>query len=351
MRRLQATLDERGAVVVIVAIVAVVLFGFVALAVDAARIYAERAELQRTADAAALSGAQAAWQGPDASAVARRFIEENPTPSHRSPSGADVVSCSVTGCSVEIGVERFELLFAGVLGIEDTSLSASATAELSAGTPGGDKLIPWGIIDCLSPEGGPASCASLSGGQEIALSFGSTEQRGNLVGVGLPAEGSCPHPSGAISGTGYEEFLSGGGLACEIGKGASLTTLAEPAEVLQARTAGALSSRLAGCSSFEQTVSIDASGFAHVRDLDDPCLVAVPLVANPGPAEPGSAQQVTVTRLALLYLTGTGPVGTVDGSAPVYEGILLQGLLSAEAGGGEAPCEIGDGVCVVKLTE
>ncbi|CAN5476428.1 hypothetical protein BH18ACT16_BH18ACT16_10880 [soil metagenome] len=85
MRRVRVVTDESGAVVVIVAIVAVVLFGFVALAVDAARIYAERAELQRTADAAALSGAQAAWQGPDAGTVARRFIEENPTPSHRSP--------------------------------------------------------------------------------------------------------------------------------------------------------------------------------------------------------------------------------------------------------------------------
>ena len=351
MRRLTAASDERGAVVVIVAIVAVVLFGFVALAVDAARIYAERSELQRTADAAALSGAQAAWQGPDASAVARRFIEENPTPYHHSSNGADVVSCSEAGCSVEIGVERFELLFAGVLGFEDTSLSASATAELRAGTPGGDKLIPWGIIDCLSPEGGPASCASLSGGQEIALSFGTAEQRGNLVGVGLLAEGSCPEPSGAFSGTGYEEFLSGRGLACEIGKGASLTTLAEPAEVLQARTAGALSSRLAGCSSFDQTVSIDASGFAHVRDLDDPCLVAVPIVADPGAAEPGVAQQVTVTRLALLYVTGTQSAGTVDGPAAVYEGVLLQGLFSARAGMDEAPCASGDGVCVVKLTE
>ncbi|MDQ3661298.1 MAG: pilus assembly protein TadG-related protein [Actinomycetota bacterium] len=352
MRRslLATASDERGAVIVIVAIVAVVLFGFVALAVDAARIYAERSELQRTADAAALSGAQAAWQGPDPSAVARRFIEENPTPYHRSPTGADVVSCSATGCSVEIGVERFELLFAGVLGVEDTSLSASATAELKAGTPGGDKLIPWGIIDCLSPEGIAASCASLSGGQEIALSFGTAEQRGNLVGVGLNSEGSCPQPSGAFSGAGYEEFLSGRALACEIGKGATLETLAEPQDVLRARTAGALSSRMARCSSFDQTVSIDASGFAHVRDLDDPCLVAVPLVADPGPAEPGIAQQVTVSRLALLYLTGMQR-GTGENPAAVYEGVLLQGLLSAKAGLGDAPCASGDGVCVVKLTQ
>lgn len=351
MRRRAQASDERGAVVVFVAIVAVVLFGFVALAVDAARMYAERSELQRTADAAAISGAQAAWQGPDPSTVASRFIEENPTPYHRSPTGADVVSCSGAGCSVQIGVEHFELLFAGVLGIEETSLRASATAELKAGTPGGDKLIPWGIIDCLSPEGTPVSCASLSGGQEIGLSFGSAEQRGNLVGVGLSPEGSCPEPSGAFSGTGYEEFLSGGGLACEIGKGATLETLAEPPALLQSRTAGALSSRMAACSSFEQTISIDSSGFAHVRDLDDPCLVAVPMVTDPGPPEPGTAQQVTVTRLALLYLTGSGQAGTVGGPAPVYEGVLLQGLFSAKAGMGEAPCEIGDGVCVVKLTE
>ncbi|HEU4487746.1 MAG TPA: pilus assembly protein TadG-related protein [Actinomycetota bacterium] len=337
--------DDRGAVAVIVALVAVVLFGFMALAVDAARLYAERSELQRTADAAALSGAQAVWQGPDPSAVAHHYIEANPTAAHNS-SAADTVSCTGAGCSVEVSVDRFEFLFAGVLGLQNTSVSAAATAELKAGTPGGDKLLPWGIIDCLSTQGEPAPCVSLSGGQEIQLSFGTDASRGNLVAAGLPAEGSCPDPSGSFSGSVYEDFVAGRGRACEIGKGATLTTLADPVEDVAARTTAALSSRLSRCSGFEQTVSIDSSGFAHVHDLEDPCLVAVPVVSDPGAAEPGVPQQVTVTRLALAYLTGT-----VTGPVPVYQGILLQGLFSGRAGMDDAPCASGDGVCVVKLTE
>jgi hypothetical protein len=277
--------------------------------------------------------------------VAHHFIEANPTSSHQS-SAADTVSCTGVGCSVEVSVDRFELLFAAVLGLESTSVSASATAELKAGTPGGDKLLPWGIIDCLSAQGAPAPCASLSGGQEVQLSFGTPEARGNLVAAGLPAEGSCPDPSGAFSGSSYEDLLAGQGRACEIGKGATLTTLADPIEELEVRTLAALSRRLTRCSGFDQTVSIDSSGFAHVRDLEDPCLVAVPIVSDPGTVEPGISQQVTVTRLALLYLTGTEP-----GPAPVYEGVLLQGLLSGRAGMDDAACAEGDGVCVVKLTE
>lgn len=50
---------RKGAVTVLVAILLVVLLGCVALAVDIGHLYVVRAELQRTADAAALAGAQA----------------------------------------------------------------------------------------------------------------------------------------------------------------------------------------------------------------------------------------------------------------------------------------------------
>ena len=49
----------KGAVIVMVAVLLVVLLGCVALAVDIGHLYVARAELQRTADAAALAGAQA----------------------------------------------------------------------------------------------------------------------------------------------------------------------------------------------------------------------------------------------------------------------------------------------------
>ena len=52
--------DDDGAVAVIVAILAVVLFGMAAFAVDMGIAYASKRELSVTSDAAALAGAQAA---------------------------------------------------------------------------------------------------------------------------------------------------------------------------------------------------------------------------------------------------------------------------------------------------
>lgn len=49
--------DERGQVVIVVALIVIILFGFTAVAVDVARMYEERAQLQRTADGSALAGA------------------------------------------------------------------------------------------------------------------------------------------------------------------------------------------------------------------------------------------------------------------------------------------------------
>lgn len=59
MRPGRARSRERGAVLVIVAIVLVVLIGFIALVVDVGRLYKVRGELQNASDSAALAGAAA----------------------------------------------------------------------------------------------------------------------------------------------------------------------------------------------------------------------------------------------------------------------------------------------------
>ncbi|MCK4851247.1 MAG: hypothetical protein KAT11_07845, partial [Phycisphaerae bacterium] len=56
---------RKGAVIVMVAVMLVVLLGCVALAVDIGYLYVARTELQRTADAAAMAGAQALARSPD----------------------------------------------------------------------------------------------------------------------------------------------------------------------------------------------------------------------------------------------------------------------------------------------
>ncbi len=57
--------EPKGTVIVMVAVLLVVLLGCVALAVDIGYLYVVRTELQRTADAAAMAGAQALARGSD----------------------------------------------------------------------------------------------------------------------------------------------------------------------------------------------------------------------------------------------------------------------------------------------
>ena len=61
--------QRKGAVIVMVAILLAVLLGCAALAVDIGHLYVARAELQRTADAAALAGAQALGRSSSDSAT------------------------------------------------------------------------------------------------------------------------------------------------------------------------------------------------------------------------------------------------------------------------------------------
>ncbi len=57
--------DNRGAILVFMAITLVLLLGFLALAVDMGYIYASQTKLQATADAAALAAISGASVGPD----------------------------------------------------------------------------------------------------------------------------------------------------------------------------------------------------------------------------------------------------------------------------------------------
>lgn len=193
--------NEAGVTAVIVAIVVVVLFGFTALAVDVARMYEERRELQRTADLSALSAAQRLeeWEvaGPDREALAEQmgqcYLGENPLntacsagnpttyhPGPYDPGDGDVVDAYVYGndalavpptkCVIETVIydcvyakavaparsadnpEGFEFSFARVLGFDQRPISADAWAILGAGAPGGEKLVPWALRDCPRQE-------------------------------------------------------------------------------------------------------------------------------------------------------------------------------------------------------
>jgi hypothetical protein len=137
--------DERGAVSVIVALLMVPLIGFAAVAVDVAAMYAERSQLQAGADAGALAIAQDCGRGTcgSSSTTAQAYAQRNL--SHAS-STATVTAISTNSVTVSnTGIKQH--LFAPVLGVDASVISASATA--SWGPPsGGTAVLPIAFSWC-----------------------------------------------------------------------------------------------------------------------------------------------------------------------------------------------------------
>jgi Flp pilus assembly protein TadG len=201
MRRLSGRVrrDERGAVSVIVAISMVALLGFVAITVDMGALYAERAELQAGADAAALAIAQdcagtgtctttgptASWLTP-AAATARTLANANARDgatniaslTSPAPYSVQVTTGTKDGST---GAGALAYVFAPVLGIDSARPLATATAGW--GSPkAGPAVIGLAFAPCEFALAGPiqvvathggGSCSSTSpSGQNLPGGFG-----------------------------------------------------------------------------------------------------------------------------------------------------------------------------------
>ena len=421
--------DERGATAVIVAIVIVVLFGFTALAVDVARLYAERSELQRTADVSALSAAQALLQGGGAAVTrGREYIALNPTTHHKELEAGDRVtplfgssSCDPEGSvaydCVRVSLRTpaknedpngFEYVFAPVLGIDpNRSVSAEASAVLGAAVPGGEKLVPWAVLDCPDPitypdetgevaalartvnpscQGSDYPVSESYSGARINLFLDNGEASGgNFGAIGLAGEPGCPHPEGLFPKGGgaseYRAFLAGENssvVPCPLDAGARVYpnpgAMSGPtSQGLVQR--GVSSSNCTSQSRFTADVDpgIPNDGFVSIRRVN-PCMMILAMVvhANPqgsGGSAPGScciarwqhpdpldieqgrfsrpdngaSRPMIVRDVGLFYLVSTG------GSGSPYQGIFLRAFDSGESDLGPRSCEQDTSICVVKL--
>ncbi|MHB1295730.1 MAG: pilus assembly protein TadG-related protein [Anaerolineae bacterium] len=120
--------NERGQILVIVAIGMVVLLGFLALAVDVGMNYQSRRNMQNAADAGALAGAQALCRGEsvsDAIAAAEAARARNggsgPTPEITEATGVVSVTAEITSDTFFAG--------AGVTKVDEMYAHASAKAQ------------------------------------------------------------------------------------------------------------------------------------------------------------------------------------------------------------------------------
>lgn len=142
MRRLRTSSDgERGGIAVLVAILMVVMLGFAALAIDVARLYAERAQLQNGSDAAALMLAQkCAKNDADTNCSTTSPLASDLANNNAIDGQSNVKSIAldktnrtvtVTTGAKETGssANQISLLFAGVLGIPSAEVNASSSVR------------------------------------------------------------------------------------------------------------------------------------------------------------------------------------------------------------------------------
>lgn len=208
--RRQASSDqsETGAVAVIVAIGMIALLGLAALVVDVGAMYAEKAQLQNGADAAALAiAATCADDESDplcqsGSTLAGTYADANAGDGATAITGATV---DKTANSVRItntnetaaGDQHFSLVFARIFGMDTTQFGAEATAVWS-GVGSGPAVFPiifkrcefeesiingtWQVLDFH----GSAGCDNNNpSGQNYPGAFGWLDQ----------AAGSCSSPT------------------------------------------------------------------------------------------------------------------------------------------------------------
>ena len=192
-RRARRLRDERGAAAVLIALVLVPLLGFAAIAVDIGSLYADRAKLQISADAAALAVAADCARGACGNmlATARTMILANDPDGN---SAQPVLSNSPLSVTVS-GSTPQQHWFAPVLGHDSTAVSATATVGWG-GPSGGTAVLPLTFSWC-------SFYAQTHGG----LPSGTTTQ---IISLSKSADtaSQCTGPSGNVVPGGFAFLIT-----------------------------------------------------------------------------------------------------------------------------------------------
>lgn len=144
MRRVN---DERGAVAVVVALVMVPLLGFAALSIDVAGMWWEKQQLHNGADSGALAIAQDCGAGRAACGTPSATAQQLATANHPGAAATGTVVSLTSGkVTVRDSATRSHV-FAPVLGVRSTPISAQATVAWGAPS-GGIALLPLAFSWC-----------------------------------------------------------------------------------------------------------------------------------------------------------------------------------------------------------
>ena len=139
--------EESGQGLVVATLVMVMILGFAAMAVDVGLLLHERRDLQKSADAAALAGAQELPHSPaDAEQKAAEWAEKNGIDDDELEA-IEITSTYADNDTITVEVKRdVPFIFARVLGLSSDTMRADASARV--GSPAQMAgLVPFGVLD------------------------------------------------------------------------------------------------------------------------------------------------------------------------------------------------------------
>ena len=132
---LNITKKENGQSLIAVALLMVIILAIAALVIDVGLLSLTKADLQNAADSAALAGAQELPDNP----TQARIVAVNYATANGKTSDSAAITLGTNNKSISVKVNRNEsMLFARVLGVNDSTLSANATVSIGVAAS-----VPW----------------------------------------------------------------------------------------------------------------------------------------------------------------------------------------------------------------
>jgi Flp pilus assembly protein TadG len=226
--------NERGSILIWVALLMIFMLAFVALGIDGAKLMATRTQLQNAADAGALAGASmfdpATGRIVEANAIAeaRKVAELNkafiagpqPVSNASVQISSDGQECEVT--VIRSGSTAIVTHLAQVVGVRTLDARATATARIARPDSVCEVLVPFGAVP-PAPGGFQTGCSNI-----YALKLDTQASPGNYQLVDFPEcnEGPCAgkNPPG---GSTLRCYIANG-YPCCIGIGATVELTTEP---------------------------------------------------------------------------------------------------------------------------
>ena len=325
--------DERGQAFVLMVVSLVVLLGMSALVLDVGSWFRTKRQLQATADAAALAGAQAL---PERPGIARTMAMDYANKNGGHLTGGDVTigTTSVTNDTITVDPRKTDAgIFSSVFGITSANIHASATALRGSYNGWSLDLSPW-VIDKQSVVFGQTLTFKVMSGDQASS--------GNFGGVDLPVkEKACVYGKG---GNDYYDLIAKRNHSCLVNKNELLPV--EPGN--KAATGTALQDRGA-IQNFDpySILTTYANGSTEITNYNHPNVVVIPVIEA---FHQGSSEPFKVLSLAWFIITSY--------TNKEVTGIFVRSGAPASAtcpikGNPDASCPFGgydpDGFAVVKL--